>query len=307
MESRGTKCPCSGDCRRHITIACETVLRSTINNSLRSRLTATKKAISSAMEPPEPRTPDQQRDAAADLAVRVRRIELEPAGPSSGPSTPADTQGHRSHLPTWPTTPLTPPEGPGNPADDSRSGLPGGGTSSAPSRNAVKRLRSFGTDTTQPALSGDSRIPTSEPQNPTESPTLLAGISSMPGGAATDSSAVEMPLPSPASQPAGGMRQYLCYFLHRFLDYRAPELHSLAAMDDIPLQLEVPRSEPDVSPFYYCHLPSDGAARQIAERSMLVKVGTEFYAAPSAFCKIPSRFSRCAAPSSESFITSSWC
>ena len=78
---------------------------------------------------------------------------------------------------------------------------------------------------------------------------------------------------SGATPPDSDMRRYLCYFLHRFLDYRAPELHSLAVMHGIPVQLEPPKLEPDVSPFYYCRLPSDEAARRIAERSMLVKVG----------------------------------
>ncbi|XP_076960412.1 uncharacterized protein LOC143636794 [Bidens hawaiensis] len=66
---------------------------------------------------------------------------------------------------------------------------------------------------------------------------------------------------------------YLCVFYHRLLDYRKPEFESLAdlfgAFDN--LEWKVPQHHHPDSPFHYVNLPSEDIARNIANRSILVK------------------------------------
>ncbi|PKU67760.1 tRNA (guanine10-N2)-methyltransferase [Dendrobium catenatum] len=77
---------------------------------------------------------------------------------------------------------------------------------------------------------------------------------------------------------------FLCVFFHRLLDYRRPEVESLAElfgafepMEDgspvRPLSLEwnLPQNHHIDSPFHFVNLPSEDVARNIARRSMLVK------------------------------------
>lgn len=76
---------------------------------------------------------------------------------------------------------------------------------------------------------------------------------------------------------------YLCYFLHRLLDYRLPEVEALAklflprqhqanggAHDDGALWKQPLHHHPD-SPFHFLNLPSEDIARSIVSRSFLVK------------------------------------
>lgn len=71
---------------------------------------------------------------------------------------------------------------------------------------------------------------------------------------------------------------YLCYFLHRLLDYRLPEVEALAKLflkEDPTASYEVrwkiPQHHHPDSPFYFVDLPSEDIARSIASRSFLVK------------------------------------
>ena len=69
-------------------------------------------------------------------------------------------------------------------------------------------------------------------------------------------------------------REYLAYFLHRHLDFRLPELESLIEYEDknACFNWKKPFGGCIYSPFWYLTLPSDGFARQLCSRSMLLKV-----------------------------------
>ncbi len=69
-------------------------------------------------------------------------------------------------------------------------------------------------------------------------------------------------------------REYLAYFLHRHLDFRLPELESLIEYEDknASFSWRKPFGGCIYSPFWYLTLPSDGFARQLCSRSMLLKV-----------------------------------
>ncbi|TYG36521.1 hypothetical protein ES288_D13G071300v1 [Gossypium darwinii] len=74
---------------------------------------------------------------------------------------------------------------------------------------------------------------------------------------------------------------YLCVFYHRLLDYRKPEVESLAdlfgAFEDKRrpgnrvLQWRLPQHHHPDSPFYFVDLPSEDVAENVANRSILVK------------------------------------
>ncbi|KAE9446940.1 hypothetical protein C3L33_21173, partial [Rhododendron williamsianum] len=82
---------------------------------------------------------------------------------------------------------------------------------------------------------------------------------------------------------------YLCVFYHRLLDYRKPEVESLAELFGLfnsresesgrengnpekkCLQWRLPQYHHPDSPFHFVDLPSDDIARKIANRSILVK------------------------------------
>lgn len=73
--------------------------------------------------------------------------------------------------------------------------------------------------------------------------------------------------------------QYLCYFMHRLLDFRQPEVKSLADMtgcctdaDSDSFGFEEPYGGCKLSPFWYLRLPSESVATSILQRSLLVKV-----------------------------------
>jgi hypothetical protein len=71
---------------------------------------------------------------------------------------------------------------------------------------------------------------------------------------------------------------YLCVFFHRYLDYRKPEVESLAQLfgafkdnqNDVvhpQLQWKLPLHHHPDSPFHLVNLPSEEIARNIANRS----------------------------------------
>ena len=66
----------------------------------------------------------------------------------------------------------------------------------------------------------------------------------------------------------------LAYFLHRYLDFRLPELESLAELCGLPLPLEwrLPDGGLADSPFWRLKLPSLECAAELASRSLLLKV-----------------------------------
>ncbi|KAH9763894.1 UPF0020 domain-containing protein [Citrus sinensis] len=66
---------------------------------------------------------------------------------------------------------------------------------------------------------------------------------------------------------------YLCVFFHRVLDYRKPEVESLAYLFGVndALEWKLPKHHHPDSPFHFVNLPSEDIARSIANRSILVK------------------------------------
>lgn len=71
---------------------------------------------------------------------------------------------------------------------------------------------------------------------------------------------------------------YLCVFYHRLLDYRKPEVESLAELfgalessKQDSLEWRLPLHHHPDSPFHFVNLPSEDIARNIANRSILVK------------------------------------
>ncbi len=73
--------------------------------------------------------------------------------------------------------------------------------------------------------------------------------------------------------------QFLCYFMHRLLDFRHAEIDSIASLNgsNSPTEFNgVSFDEPCggsyLSPFWYVWLPSEDSAKTVAKRSLLVKV-----------------------------------
>ncbi|GJM85256.1 hypothetical protein PR202_ga01691 [Eleusine coracana subsp. coracana] len=70
---------------------------------------------------------------------------------------------------------------------------------------------------------------------------------------------------------------YLCVFYHRLLDYRRPEVESLAELFGGPgagdaVEWRMPENHHEDSPFHFVRLPGDERfAAQVANRSLLVK------------------------------------
>lgn len=83
-------------------------------------------------------------------------------------------------------------------------------------------------------------------------------------------------------RPSLDETEYLCYFMHRLLDFRHPEMRSLAALlgpdnaDPHSITFQSPCGGSYLSPFWYVRLPSETLARSIAQRSLLVKVSRSF-------------------------------
>ncbi|KAL8209527.1 hypothetical protein R6Q57_006259 [Mikania cordata] len=94
---------------------------------------------------------------------------------------------------------------------------------------------------------------------------------------------------------------YLCVFYHRLLDYRRPEFESLAdlfgAFDDDPtsshsLQWKLPQHHHPDSPFHFVNLPSEDIARNIANRSILVKGIYEIWGEGSSYEELKESINR---------------
>lgn len=65
----------------------------------------------------------------------------------------------------------------------------------------------------------------------------------------------------------------LCYFVHRWLDFRVPEIEALASLFGITkLVWSLPSGGSPLSPFWYLTLPSLDVLKQISNRSLLTKV-----------------------------------
>ena len=62
----------------------------------------------------------------------------------------------------------------------------------------------------------------------------------------------------------------LCYFRHRWLDFRVPEIEALAGQEVSP-QWRLPVGGNVLSPFWYLTLPDLELAQCIASRSLLLK------------------------------------
>ncbi|GMH33774.1 hypothetical protein BSKO_01608 [Bryopsis sp. KO-2023] len=67
--------------------------------------------------------------------------------------------------------------------------------------------------------------------------------------------------------------EYLCYFLHRWLDFRIPDVESAAELAGCGSELawSLPYGGNYQSPFWYVHLPSAEAAEQVAKRTLMAR------------------------------------
>lgn len=72
---------------------------------------------------------------------------------------------------------------------------------------------------------------------------------------------------------------YLCYFLHRWLDFRLPDVESAAGLAGHSGKIAwgLPHGGNIQSPFWYLYAPSEEVARDIAARSLLTRVCTCFW------------------------------
>ncbi len=73
--------------------------------------------------------------------------------------------------------------------------------------------------------------------------------------------------------------QFLCYFMHRLLDFRHAEIASIASLggsnsptESNGVSFDQPCGGSYLSPFWYVWLPSEDSAKTVAKRSLLVKV-----------------------------------
>ncbi|GLI63539.1 hypothetical protein VaNZ11_006528 [Volvox africanus] len=81
--------------------------------------------------------------------------------------------------------------------------------------------------------------------------------------------------------PSTSGKEYLTYFAHRLLEFRRPELESVAqtvGCTEEQLQWRAPAGDVEHSPFWYLTLPSDEAAVEISRRMILTKMLVEVWA-----------------------------
>lgn len=75
--------------------------------------------------------------------------------------------------------------------------------------------------------------------------------------------------------PSTSGKEYLAFFIHRLLDFRRPELESVAnsvGCKDEQLQWRAPAGDVEHSPFWYLTLPSEDVAVEVSKRMILTKV-----------------------------------
>ncbi|EFJ46403.1 hypothetical protein VOLCADRAFT_62647 [Volvox carteri f. nagariensis] len=80
--------------------------------------------------------------------------------------------------------------------------------------------------------------------------------------------------------PSTSGREYLAYFVHRLLEFRKPELESLAQTVGCKaeeIRWRAPAGDVEHSPFWYLTLPSEDAALQISKRMILTKMLVEVW------------------------------
>ena len=76
-----------------------------------------------------------------------------------------------------------------------------------------------------------------------------------------------------AAAASGASVEVMCHFLHRYLDFRLPEMDAIAERVGLEGQLQWRLPDGDVadSPFWRLRLPSFDAAAQLARHSLLCK------------------------------------
>ena len=94
--------------------------------------------------------------------------------------------------------------------------------------------------------------------------------------------------PPPGLAPHARWAGDACYFLHRHLDFRRAEVQALADLAGSGAEhASAPHGDVEHSPLWHVWLPSDAAAREICERSVLVKAFVELWGegdGPDALC-----------------------
>ena len=73
-------------------------------------------------------------------------------------------------------------------------------------------------------------------------------------------------------------REYLAYFMHRHLDFRLAEVDSLMeglGLPSVPSRWREPYGGQQYSPFWYLTVPSDEVARQLMQKSILLKASLQ--------------------------------
>ncbi|GFR46055.1 hypothetical protein Agub_g7525 [Astrephomene gubernaculifera] len=80
--------------------------------------------------------------------------------------------------------------------------------------------------------------------------------------------------------PSTSGKEYLTYFAHRLLEFRRPELESIAQLvgcKDEQLRWRAPAGDVEHSPFWYLTLPSEEAAQEISKRMLMTKMLVEVW------------------------------
>ncbi|GAX79848.1 hypothetical protein CEUSTIGMA_g7288.t1 [Chlamydomonas eustigma] len=96
----------------------------------------------------------------------------------------------------------------------------------------------------------------------------------------------------------GGSSWYMCYFLHRLLDFRVPDVESVISMLGYTLDLvqwQLPHGNEPFSPFWYLRLPNIELPRLIADRAMLTKGFMEVWGEGSTWEELQESIEACPA------------
>lgn len=106
-------------------------------------------------------------------------------------------------------------------------------------------------------------------------------------------------------QPSTSGREYLLHMMHRLLDFRKPEIESLASMAGCSmdqLTWRRPAGDVDMSPFWYITLPCEEAARAIAQRTLLTKSIIEVWGEGSSREELQASIEACPLASKEHWL-----